>query len=168
MSFQATLTVEGKTFNVLQCHHTLSQKYDRGRPTSGVRGGIIVLILDGSDEDLLGDWATGATTKKSGDITFNRTDQQSTLQKLEFEDAYATMYSEFMSAATLSHASISEDVEDLMNTDAGPHDDDYKLRLITNRRRLIRFVERTGSSYCTLIRLAAEKIKLDGIDHQNT
>lgn len=167
MSFQATLTVEGKTFNVLQCIHSLSQKYERGRPTSGVRGGVIVMILDGTDDDMLGDWATGATVRKDGDITFNRTDQQSTLQKLEFQEAYATMYSEFMSASTIDNATIFEDLRDSVNTDSGTTDPNSR-RVITNRTRLIRFIERTESTYCILIRLSAGKIKLDGIEHQNT
>ncbi|MBD2701067.1 hypothetical protein IC229_10510 [Spirosoma sp. BT702] len=168
MSFKATLTVEGKEFNVLQCTHTLSQKYEKGRATSGVRGGVIIMILDGTDDDMLGDWATGPTTKKDGEIKFDRIDQQSTLQKLEFKEAYATLYFEFMASRYIDdldgvmeaiNANIATDIvkENLMLE-----------RLVNNTNTILRFANRTRVSNCILLRLSAGKIKLDGIDHQNT
>ncbi|GAA4395398.1 hypothetical protein GCM10023187_02220 [Nibrella viscosa] len=167
MSFQATLTVEGKTFDVLQCKHIMSQKYERGRPTSAVRGGVIILILDGTDEDLLGDWASGATVKKDGDITFNRIDQNSTLQKLEFQEAYATHYFEFMSSQYIDSEAVLAAIEGTINMDLKTVDDNAE-RLIRNTKTLVRFVERTRISNCILLRLSAGQIKLDGIEHRNS
>lgn len=167
MAFRATLTVEGKSFDVLQCSHTLSQKHERGRTTSGVRGGVIVLILDGTDEDLLGDWATGPTIKKDGEITFDRIDQQSSLQKLEFQDAYATMYFEFLSSTSTNADAVFETQSDTLTLDA-TQEDVFGLRVLNNTKTLVRFAERTRNSNCILLRLSAAKIKLDGIDHQNT
>ena len=167
MPFQATLTVEGKSFRVLECSHTLSQKYERGKPTSGVRGGVIILILDGTDEDLLGDWATGATVRKDGEIVFDRIDQQSSLQKLEFEEAYATMYLEFMTSTAIDAMAVYYSLVDSLATDTAG-DDQFLAVMMANRRRLLAFVQRTRTSNCILLRLSAAKIKLDGIDHQNT
>lgn len=167
MSFKATLTVEGKSFNVLQCSHSLTQKAEKGRVTSGVRGGVIIVILDGTDDDLLGDWATGPTVKKDGDITFDRIDQQSTLQKLEFQEAYATMYFEFMSSGTMNIDSVFEALEDNVVLDASSQSELTK-RMIYNTRSLVHLAERTRISNCILLRLSAGKIKLDGIEHQNT
>ncbi|GAB3796403.1 hypothetical protein GCM10028819_13950 [Spirosoma humi] len=167
MSFRATLTIDGKSFEVLQCSHTLSQKHDRGKTTSGVRGGVIMLILQGSDEDLLGDWATGPTVKKDGDITFDRIDQQSTLQKLEFQDAYATLYFEFMASGAIDADAVFEAIPDTLNLDL-TKENEFDARVINNTKIIVRFVERTQHSNCILLRLSAAKIKLDGIDHQNT
>ncbi|MCY7352990.1 MAG: hypothetical protein LH606_20425 [Cytophagaceae bacterium] len=167
MSFQATLTVEGKTFNVLQCSHRISQKYERGKVTSGVRGGVIILIVEGTDEDLLGDWASGPTVKKDGDVTFNRIDQKSKFQKLEFEGAYATHYFEFMTSKNIDEQGVFESMADNITMDIKNDDKNETIRIM-NVKTLVRFAERTGMSNCILLRLSAEKIKLDGIDHQNT
>ena len=167
MSFKATLTVEGKEFNVLQSYHKMGQKTDNGRPTSGVRGGIIILILDGTDEDLLGAWATGPTTKKDGEIVFDRTDQQSTLTKLEFQEAFATLYFEFVTSSYIDVDSVINSVDELAEWDL-TNEDDYNQRIISNTKRLVKFVDRTHVSNCILMRLSAAAIKLDGIEHKNT
>ncbi|GAB3318786.1 hypothetical protein GCM10027299_10710 [Larkinella ripae] len=168
MSFKATLTVEGKSFNVLQCSHFLKQKSERGKVTSGVRGGSITLIIDSSDEELFGSWATSPTAKKNGEIVFNRIDQQSALQKLEFEDAYALFYFELMASDYISNIDaildVSEDVYALDLTEINL----YLNRLTSATKTILRFAERTRVSNCILLRLSAAKIKLDGIDHQNT
>lgn len=167
MSFLATLTVEGKNFNVLQCIHSMSQKAEKGKPTSGVRGGIIILILDGTDDDVLGNWATGATVKKDGEIVFERIDQQSTLQKLEFQEAYATLYFEFMSSKYINSEAVFESMASTQTMDL-TSENDFLYRVISNTKTLLRFAERTRISNCILMRLSAAKIKLDGIEHKNT
>ena len=167
MSFKATLTVEGKEFDVLQCTHLMDQSYKKGKATSGVLGGRIVVILDSSDDDLLGTWATGPTVKKDGEIVFNRVDQESSLQKLEFEEAYMTQYFEFMSSSYINAEAVLAAMEDYFLLDATDQSEDER-RVIANRRALFKFARRTGVSNCILLRLSAAKIKLDGIDHQNT
>lgn len=167
MSFQATLTVEGKNFNVLQCNHIMSQKAEKGKPTSGVRGGTIILVLDGTDEDVLGNWATGATVKKDGEIVFERIDQQSTLQKLEFQEAFATLYFEFMSSKYINAEAVFESIANTQAMDL-TNENEFIYRVITNTKTILRFAERTRISNCILLRLSAAKIKLDGIEHKNT
>ncbi|GAB3783021.1 hypothetical protein GCM10028818_40090 [Spirosoma horti] len=168
MSFNATLTVEGKSFNLLQCSHTLKQKSERGKVTSGVRGGTITLIIDGTEDELLGIWATGPTAKKNGEIVFDRVDQKSSLQKLEFEDAYALFYFELMSANPVSKVdAILEVCNDIFSFDQ-TEKNVFIERLINNTTTILRFAERTRISNCILMRLSAAKIKLDGIDHKNT
>lgn len=125
------------------------------------------MVLDGTDEDVLGNWATGATVKKDGDIVFERIDQQSTLQKLEFQEAYATLYFEFMSSKHISSETIFETITGTQTTDL-TSENDFLYRVITNTKTLLRFVERTRISNCILMRLSAAKIKIDGIEHKNT
>ncbi|GAB4024293.1 type VI secretion system tube protein TssD [Spirosoma gilvum] len=167
MSFKSTLTVEGKEFSVLQCYHKLGQKTDNGRPTSGVRGGLIQLILDSSDEDILGDWATGPTTKKDGEIVFERTDQQSTLTKLEFKEAYLTLYFEFVTSNYIDVNSVQVSLDELAEWDL-TNEDDFNQRVVSNTKTLVHFVDRTRVSNCILLRISAGAITLDGIDHKNT
>ncbi|GAB4024287.1 type VI secretion system tube protein TssD [Spirosoma gilvum] len=167
MSFKATLTVEGKEFNVLQCTHLMDQKYKKGRATSGVLGGRIIVILDSSDDPLLGSWATGPTVKKDGEIVFDRVDQQSSLQKLEFQEAYLTQYFEFMTSSHVSTDSVLTAIEDYFILDISTESEDER-RVIVNRRALVKFAERTRISNCILLRISASKITLDGIDHENS
>lgn len=168
MSFKATLTVEGKSYNVLQCTHILKQKIERGKVTSGVRGGSITLIIDSTDEEIFGSWATSPTAKKNGEIVFDRIDQQSSLQKLEFEDAYAIFYFELMASEYMNNVdALIDTFHDLFATDetsANPFVD----RMVNSTNNMLRFVKRTGVSNCILLRLSASKIKLDGIEHKNT
>lgn len=152
---------------MLQCYHKMGQKTDNGRPTSGVRGGMIQLILDGSDEDLLGEWATGPTAKKDGEIAFERTDQQSTLSKLEFKEAYSTLYFEFVASDVIHADSVLISLNEMAEWDL-TNEDDFSKRVVTNTKSLVNFVDRTRVSNCILLRLSAAKITLDGIDHQNT
>ncbi|QDK80680.1 hypothetical protein EXU85_19540 [Spirosoma sp. KCTC 42546] len=168
MSFKATLTVEGKSFNVLQCSHVLKQKNERGKVTSGVRGGSITLILDSTDEELFGSWATSSTAKKNGEIVFDRIDQQSALQKLEFEDAYALFYFELMSSENLTDIAAILDVSNDVFTFDLTEKNLYLDRLFSATKTILNFAERTRIGNCILLRLSAAKIKLDGIDHQNT
>ncbi|QMW04495.1 type VI secretion system tube protein TssD [Spirosoma foliorum] len=168
MSFQATLTIEGKSFNVLQCKHSLSQKYERGKPTSGVRGGAIQVIIDGTDDDLLGSWATSPTLKKDGEITFDRVDQKSSLQKLEFQEAYATVYLEFLASDTIDSEGVHNAIIESIQLDMVSTTDPDNVRAIDSTKTLVKFTERTGVSNCILLRISAAKIKLDGIEHQNT
>lgn len=167
MSFKAKLTVEGKSFDVLQCAHFLKQKSERGKVTSGVRGGAITLILDGTEDELLGSWATSPKAKKSGEIVFERIDQRSTLQKLEFEDAYALFYYELMSSRALSDVSAILDVSsDIISFDQ-TEKNQLEERFIDATRTILRFADRTRNANCILLRLSASKIKLDGIEHKN-
>ncbi|GAB4044068.1 type VI secretion system tube protein TssD [Spirosoma litoris] len=168
MSFRATLTIEGKSYNVLQCAHSLKQKSERGKVTSGVRGGSIVLIIDSTDEEIFGSWATSPTAKKNGELVFDRIDQQSSLQKLEFEDAYAIFFFEFMASEYMNNVDpIIDTMRDIFDLDESGKQD-LLDRYITGTNVILNFAKRTGISNCILLRLSAAKIKLDGIDHQNT
>ncbi|MVM30391.1 hypothetical protein GO755_10130 [Spirosoma sp. HMF4905] len=168
MSFKATLTIEGKSYNVLQCTHLLKQKAERGKVTSGVRGGAITMIIDSTDEEIFGSWATSPTAKKNGEIVFDRVDQQSALQKLEFEDAYAIFYFELMASAYMDNVDVLIDTfHDMFASDESTNNS-LLDRFTVATNNMLRFVKRTGVSNCILLRLSAGKIKLDGIDHQNT
>lgn len=168
MSFRATLTVEGKSYNVLQCSHFLKQNRERGKVTSGVRGGSITLIIDSTDEEIFGSWATSPTAKKNGELVFDRVDQQSALQKLEFEDAYAIFYFEFMASEYVYNVDAILDImHDIYTLDEGGKLDVLD-RYTAATNTMLNFVKRTGLSNCILLRLSAAKIKLDGIDHRNT
>lgn len=166
MSFKATLAVAGKTYDVIQCHLPLSQKFDqKGKPVSGVLAGRIVLIVDGTDDGTLGSWMADPVKKQDGTITFYRVDQESKFKEVDFEGAYMmTLLENFTDDSQLFESLLLE--TDAISTDQIA---DEAEEIIKNnaRRRLLDCQRRTGRSYCMLIRLSAEKVKIDGIEHRN-
>ncbi|MFD2934191.1 type VI secretion system tube protein TssD [Spirosoma flavum] len=94
-SFNAELSIEGKTFSVLTASYGLYQATDEsGKPSSGVRTHLIQLQLAGSDDETLTNWAADAQKRLDGKITFFRIDEQSKFKELAFEQAYCVHYAE--------------------------------------------------------------------------
>ncbi|WP_288427508.1 type VI secretion system tube protein TssD [uncultured Spirosoma sp.] len=93
-SFAADLLISGKTFTVLTCEYTLSQPTDpRGRPSAGVRSGLLRISLVGSDYAVLTEWAINPRKALNGQITFRNMGGQ-TLKTLSFEKGYCVSYRE--------------------------------------------------------------------------
>lgn len=108
MSFKATLKVEGGEFDVLSCNFSFGQATDeKGKPASSVQGGsIFVQIVTSDDTSLLG-WMIDPYKKTSGSIVFNKTDEDSTLKEVKFEDAYCVGYSESFNSTSASSMTVS-------------------------------------------------------------
>lgn len=99
-SFNAEMSLDGKTFPVLTVSYGLYQATDEsGKPSSGVRTHLIQLRLAGSDDETLPNWAVDAQKQFDGKITFFRIDEQSTFKELTFEQAYCIHYSERVAPA---------------------------------------------------------------------
>lgn len=94
-SFNAILKFKEKEYEVLSCSYVFSRAMDSdGRPASGVQAGEISLqVVVGDDDGLLG-WMVDPYRMEEGTITFMRTDQDSSLKEVKFEDAYCSAYSE--------------------------------------------------------------------------
>jgi len=151
MSFKATLDIGDKTFDLLYCKSVLEQKTDdSGKPASGVRGGVLCLMIKGSDDDTLAAWAVDPVKQQDGTITFFRIDQDAKFKKIEFRNAYLT---------TLVESFVADDEPLLMESETPEADHLYRL--------LMQVQQRTCSSYITLCNISAEKISIDGVDHDN-
>ncbi|MDJ1503001.1 type VI secretion system tube protein TssD [Xanthocytophaga agilis] len=168
MSFKGEFKVAGNTYEVIQCHVPLSQKYDqRGRPSSGVHSGRIRIMLDGTADGALGSWMADPTKKQDGQILFYRTDQVDTVFKeVAFEGAYLMTLIESFTLDNESSSSLLLETE-LINTDIGPDETKDGESLKNSFRDLLGCQQRTGRSYCMLLRISAEKIKIDGVEHTN-
>ncbi len=93
-SFSAEFTVSGKTFNVLTCEYTLSQPTDpRGRPSAGVRSGLLRISLVGTEYAVLTEWAINPQKALNGHVVF-RNLIGGTLKTLAFEKGYCVSYRE--------------------------------------------------------------------------
>jgi Hemolysin coregulated protein Hcp (TssD) len=166
MSFKCELKVADKTFEVIQCLLPVSQRRNqRGRPASGVRAEEIELILEGTDDGTLSTWMADPTKKQDGNITFFRIDQDSRFKEIDFEGAYMMTLVEYFTVGNRTADFLG------MQTDYfSPEVDDIEVAddaLKKSLNRLLYSQARTGMSYCTLVRISAERIKIDGVEHQN-
>ena len=91
MAFKAILQVEDTICNVLQCSFEFEQELDQnGRPSTGVRGGIILLTIEYQERTDLAGWMINPTKTKSGKVLISNRDNAGKLVSLDFEDAYCT------------------------------------------------------------------------------
>ncbi len=157
MSFKATIDVGGKSFELIHCESVLEQKSDnQGRPVSGVHGGYIWIVVEGTDDDTFGSWITDPTKKQDGTIIFYRIDQDSKFKEIEFKGAYLTLMIEsYISEEDLSDLSRREYIRSTTPEIQQAYD---LMNEVQNR---------TGISYVIVGKLSAEKIKIDGVDHDN-
>jgi hypothetical protein len=107
-SFKATFKLDGNEFEVISCVYSFGQATDeKGRPASDVQGGNISLQVVTSDDTSLVAWQIDPYAKKNGSIVFNKTDQDSTLKEVKFEDGYCVGYSESFNANSASAMTVT-------------------------------------------------------------
>jgi Hemolysin coregulated protein Hcp (TssD) len=101
-SFKATFKLDGNEYDVISCVYSFGQATDeKGRPASDVQGGNISVQYSEDGTGVLG-WMIDPYAKKNGSIVFNKTDQDSTLKEVKFEDGYCVGYSESFNANSAS------------------------------------------------------------------
>src|SRR5664279_5697043 len=93
MPLLSRIAIESKSFNLLQCSCTLSQKFKPdGSPDSGVRGGMLDLILSGTEVDeTFEKWISDPNMTKDGTIQFLKDpydNNDSKIKEIKFEKAY--------------------------------------------------------------------------------
>jgi len=96
MAFDATLTVEGKTFRVLTFNYHASRDYDKyGRPTSELYGCVMEFTVEHTPNCvMLHQWANTNYGVKSGNIVFLRRDNyEQKLTEMRFEEAHVVRIS---------------------------------------------------------------------------
>jgi hypothetical protein len=156
MSFLATLTVDGKTFNLLECSSELEQKIDaKGRAISSVRGGNIRFVLDGSDDDTIPAWASDRTKKQDGTITFYKWDMQAKFKEIEFKDGYITWFAESF---------FIDNDEDMNFTESVVLQDNFDKDIFEMVQRAHEVFK---SSYMIAARISSRSISVDGVEHAN-
>jgi hypothetical protein len=160
MSFKATIEVDSKTFDLMECTCKLQQKYDSsGKPASGIRGGILDLIMHGTDDDTFYSWMHDPTKKQDGKITIFRIDQGSKFKEIEFKNAYIISIAEsFIEDEQIGYL----DREHLINSLASDG-----LVNITVYQDVVACQTRTNSSYLIYCSISAEIVKIDGVEHNN-
>jgi hypothetical protein len=91
MSFEATLLVQGESFNVRRFSWGLHQRTDAiNRPEAHVQGGKLQIELDSQPSDLLHFWALDDNKKLGGTLQIFESDSRSVRKTIEFKNAYCT------------------------------------------------------------------------------
>lgn len=166
MSFKAELSVAGRTYKVYACYSSFEQSVGaNGRPSSGVKGGKINFILEGTDDMALWDWIGDPTKKQDGVVTFYRIDQDSKFKELEFKGAYAMSLAESFCVEGQVQQ-LMEIFEQTADLDLN-NEDEYSAKMVASNKRLARFHHRSRIAYCLYLYISAEKIKIDGVEHEN-
>ncbi len=89
MSFSARLKVDGVDARVLECSYTLNRDVDfSGRPSGDVRGGRVLVSIEGSENTGFYEWLIDPYALKDGSIIFKKKDDDATSKELQFKDAY--------------------------------------------------------------------------------
>jgi hypothetical protein len=156
MSFRATITVDEKTFEVLECVSDMEQAIDmKGKAISSVRGGDIRLVLRGTDEETIPAWASDKNKKLDGTITYYKIDvMEGKFREIKFEDGYITWFAEsFMMADS-----------DENFADAMLFQDDFDEEIFNMVQRVHK---QFGASYLILCKVSAKKISIDDVKHDN-
>lgn len=95
MSFLAKLTIDGATFNILECSYNLTQNTDpSGKPLGVTRGGQIKLKIEATGKNDFINWMVAPNKTKDGEITFYKRDAMSQLQEIKFEKGYCISFSQ--------------------------------------------------------------------------
>ncbi len=96
MSFLSKLEIDGHTFILDRCTSTIDQNSDyNGRPNSApIAGKFTIALRYEKKADLFAEWAVSSTLTKNGKIIFYNSDSMSTLQSMEFKDAYCLHYAQ--------------------------------------------------------------------------
>jgi hypothetical protein len=99
MSFLAKLTIDGQTYNILECFYKYNQSIDSsGRPHGGAQGGQIRLKIESTGKNGFLDWMLSPDKSKEGTITYYKRDAMSRLQEIKFEKGFCIEFSEMFNA----------------------------------------------------------------------
>jgi hypothetical protein len=154
MASEVLLDLEGKSFKVLKCLCRCEQKFDQnGSPASGVKGGIISLLVAGSSEEDFAKWIFEKQSRQ-GKLTFSI--DGSSFKKIEFENGFLVK---------LHESFHGESVSILNRWDRFTEFDDIAENFIYEE--VLDYKQRSGMSYMMQCSISAEKISIDGVDHDN-
>jgi hypothetical protein len=155
MASEVSLDLDDKTFKVLKCLCKTEQKFDQnGNPASGVRGGEISLLIEGNEDDTLASWICNFRKTKDGKINFSI--DGSSFKKIEFKNAFLVkMHESFQAEGNIK----------LNRWDRFTEFDNISENFIYEE--VLDYQQRSQVSYLVQCSISAEKISIDGVDHDN-
>jgi hypothetical protein len=152
MSYRSILTIEDKTFPLLEVRSTMWQKADeKGQAISQVYGGAFEFFLRGTDDDLLVTWATDAKKTYDGSIVLYEWDEDVKVREYAFKKAYVKGFWE-------SYMYYHEDLFKRKNI-AGEKNTEF--------HRIIDIHADYTADYIFSMHIKSESVSIAGIEHSN-
>lgn len=155
MASVITLDMDGKSFSVIKCLCRCEQQYDQdGNPASGVTGGKISLLLEGSEEDDFAAWICDPQKQMDGTLTLSVDD--ASFKTIEFKSGYCVkMHESFHSG----------DYPVLNRWDRFTQFDDVAENYLYEE--IVDYQQQSGTSYLVQCSISAAKVTIDGVEHDN-
>lgn len=95
MSFLAKLTIGSKEFTVLSSDYEVYQPVDGNNyPSASPRSNLINIVIESGDHSEVVEWMFNPHMKKSGVLSFLKSNSIGTLIKIKFTDAFCVRYRE--------------------------------------------------------------------------
>ena len=100
MAYKASLTLGGKTYDVLNSSFSFNRSVDpKGRPSSGVYGGEIHLTVESYEDTTLVELMLNKQhTAQAGEISFDQGTADGKMKTIKFTDGFITNYTESATA----------------------------------------------------------------------
>jgi hypothetical protein len=154
MASTVSLDLDGKTFKVLKCLCKTEQQFDQtGSPASGVTGGSVSLLMEGSADD---DFASWMCDKQPKDGTINFSIDGASFKKIEFKNGFLVkMHESFHAEGAPKHDRFDRLTE---------YDDISENYMYD---QIIDYQDRSKMGYMMQCSISAEKVSIDGVDHDN-
>jgi hypothetical protein len=100
MVFNAELNLGGNNYLLNSLSVEMGQAIDEfGRPSSIIKGGKIEIELFSADDDVIVDWMIHPGKSINGTINLYKSDNETKLKEIKFENGYCIEYTETYSEA---------------------------------------------------------------------
>lgn len=99
MAYKASLTIAGKTMDVLSCSYAFSRNTDhKGKPVSDTSGGTVNLALESTEEtDILETMLNKQDAPQEVTIDFQQSESTASMKKITLSEAFVVGFSESFS-----------------------------------------------------------------------
>ncbi len=95
MSFRASLSFEGKEFDVIKCDYSIEREVDsKGRPSSNLYGGKVHIMVESTDDVTIIENMANQFKPHTGTITFKKDDEDAKMKELTWENGYIIDFKE--------------------------------------------------------------------------
>jgi hypothetical protein len=95
MAFKATLSIDGKEFDVQKCSYQLRRDVDaKGRPSSDIYGGTVDVTIESTEDTSIIEAMVNQFKPGSGSVIFNKGNEESKMKELIWENGYIVDFKE--------------------------------------------------------------------------
>jgi hypothetical protein len=95
MAFNATLSIDGKEFDVQKCSYHLRRDVDaKGRPSSDIYGGTVNVTIESTEDTSIIEAMVNQFKPGSGSVIFNKGNEAAKMKELIWENGYIIDFKE--------------------------------------------------------------------------